>query len=116
MELSICRKDAVEWLTDEHWIIFSFYSGFAHHLEHCYFTPGTAKNSEFEIMLAPVVVNGIYGMAPFCRIKDTTENRECLRAALSEFLGKRLLPMEQLNANIQDLRQKIKEKVIPTLR
>ena len=82
MELSICRKDAVEWLTDEQWIVFSFYGGFARHLERCYFTPGTPKNAEFEVMVAPVAVNGIYGIAPFYRIRDTAENRESLRAAL----------------------------------
>ena len=36
-------------------------------------------------MVAPVVVNGLNGIAPFYRIRDTAENRECLRAALSEF-------------------------------
>jgi hypothetical protein len=116
LDLSICRKDAVEWLTDEQWIVFSFYGGFAHHLENCYFTPGTSKNSEFEVMVAPVAVNGIYGIAPFYRIKDTAENREFLRAALAEFNGKRLLPTTELDQNIQDLRQKIKEIVVPTLR
>jgi len=116
LELSICRKDAVEWLTDEQWIVFSFYGGFAHHLEQCYFTPGTPKNAEFEVMVAPVTVNGIYGIAPFYRIKDTAENREFLRAALSEFNGKRLLSVTELNDNIHELRQKIREIVIPTLK
>ena len=116
MELSICRKDAVEWLTDEQWIVFSFYGGFARHLERCYFTPGTPKNAEFEVMVAPVAVNGIYGIAPFYRIRDTAENRESLRAALAEFNGKRLLSVAQLNENIEDLRQKIREIVLPTVR
>ena len=116
MDLSICRKDAVEWLTDEQWIVFSFYGGFAHHLEQCYFTPGTPKNSEFEVMIAPVAVNGIYGIAPFYRIKDTIENREALRAALAEFNEKRLLTLAQLDENIEDLRRKIREIIIPTLR
>ena len=116
MELSICRKDAVEWLTDEQWIVFSFYGAFAHHLEQCYFTPGTPKNAEFEVMVAPVAVNGIYGMAPFYRIKNTAENRESLRGALAEFNGKRLLSRTQLDENIEELRQKLKEIVLPTLR
>jgi hypothetical protein len=116
LDLSICRKDAVEWLTDEHWIVFSFYGGFAHHLEQCYFTPGTPKNAEFEVMVAPVAVRGIYGIAPFYRLKDTAENREFLRAALAEFNRKRLLSVTELNENIQDLRQRIKEIVIPALR
>lgn len=65
MDFAICRIDAVEWLTDERWIVFSFYGGFAQYLEHCYFTPGTPKNAEFEVMVAPVAVNGIFGIAPF---------------------------------------------------
>lgn len=116
MELSICRKDAFEWLTDEQWIVFSFYGGFAHHLEQCYFTPGTPKNAEFELMIAPVAVNGIYGIAPFYRIRDTVENRESLRAALAEFNGKRLLTVAELDENIEDLRQKIMEIVLPRLK
>ena len=116
MDLSICRKDAVQWLTDERWIVFSFYGGFARHLEHCYFKPGTPKNSEFEVMIAPVAVNGIYGIAPFYRIKDTAENREFLRAALAEFNEKRLLTSTELDNNIEELRQKIREIVLPNLR
>ena len=67
-------------------------------------------------MVAPVVVNGIYGMAPFYKIKDTAENREVLRAALAELNRERLLSVIELNDNIRDLRQKIEEIVIPTLR
>ena len=116
MDLSICRKDAVQWLTDEQWIVFSFYGGFAHHLEHCYFAPGTPKNAEFEVMIAPVAINGVYGIAPFYRIKDTVENRELLRAAQAEFNGKRLLTIAELHENIEELRQKIMEIVLPKLR
>ena len=116
MDLTICRKDAIEWLTNEQWIVFGFYGGFAHQLEQCYFTPGTPKNAEFEVMVAPVAVNGIYGIAPFYRIKNTPENRESLRAALAEFNGKRLLSATELNDNIQDLRQKIRKIVLLALR
>jgi hypothetical protein len=116
LDLLICRKDAIEWLTDDQWIVFSFYGSFAHHLEHCYFTPGTPKNAEFEVLVAPVAVSGIYGIAPFYRIRDTSENRESLRAALAEFNEKRLLTLAELDANIEDLRQKIKEIILPTLR
>lgn len=118
MGLLICRKDASEWFTDGQYIVFSFYNGFAHNLEQYYFTPGTPKNAEFEIMTAPValLLKGMYGTAPFYRIKDTPENRESLRAALAEFHGKRLLPAEQLNANIQTLREKTKEKLLQELR
>jgi hypothetical protein len=116
--LSICRKDVIEWLTDENWIVLCFYSGFAYHLEQYYFMPETSKNAEFEIMVAPValVLKGMYGEAPFCRIKDTPENRELLRVAIAEFHDKRLLPAQQLSANIQELRQKIRENVIPGLK
>jgi hypothetical protein len=116
--LLICRKDVVELLTDDRWIVPCFYSGFSHHLEQCYFTPGTPKNAEFEIMIAPVALipKGMYGIAPFCRIKETPENRELLRAAIAEFHSKCLLPVQQLSENIQELRQKIRENVIPGFR
>jgi hypothetical protein len=96
--LSICRKDAVEWLTDEHWIVFCFYSGFTGHLEQCYFTPGTLKSAEFEIMVAPVALipKGMYGVAPFCRVKDTPENRELLRTAIAEFHANDFCPHNNL--------------------
>ena len=116
MDLTVCRIDAVDWLTDERWIIFNFYGGFGQYLEHCYFTPGTPKNAEFEVMVAPVAVNGLFGIAPFYRIRDTVENRESLRAALAEFHGKRLLTLAELDFGIEELRQKIKENVIPRLR
>jgi hypothetical protein len=64
----------------------------------------------------PVSINGSNGIAPFYRIKDTTENRDALRAALAEYNEKRLLTLAELDENIQDLRQKIKEIVLPTLR
>jgi hypothetical protein len=54
--LSICRKDVVELLTDDRWIVLCFFSGFSHYLEQCHFTPGTLKNEEFEIIVAPVVL------------------------------------------------------------
>ena len=116
MDITICRIDAVEWLTDERWIVFSFYDGFGQYLEHCYFTPGTPKTSEFEVIVAPVAVNGIFGIAPFYRIRDTVENRESLRAALAEFNGKRLLTLAELDNNIEELRRRIRETVIPRLR
>ena len=116
MDITICRIDAVEWLTDERWIVFSLYDGFGQYLEHCYFTPGTPKTSEFEVIVAPVAVNGIFGIAPFYRIRDTVENRESLRAALAEFNGKRLLTLAELDNNIEELRRRIRETVIPRLR
>ena len=117
MGLSICRKDVVDWLTDDRWIVFGYNGGFAQYLEHSYFTPGTPKNAEFEVMVAPVVlVSGISGISAFFRIKDTVENRDSLRAALAEFHDKRLLSMAELDDGNEALRQRIKENVIPKLR
>ncbi len=84
-------------------------------MEHCYFAPGTPKNDEFDVMAAPVTVDGIAGLSAFFRIKDTVENRDSLRAALAEFHGKRLLTLAELDEGIEALRQRIKEKVIPKL-
>jgi len=114
--LQIDKVDAIDWLTDERWIAFSFYGGFAQFLEHYYFMPGTPKNSEFEVMVARVSINGLNGIAPFYRIRDSVENRESLRAALAEFNEKRLLTLTELDNNIEELRQKIKEIVLPNLR
>ena len=116
IEFNVSRIDAVDWLTDERWIVFSFYGGFAQYIEHSYFTLGTPKNAEFEVMVAPVSINGLNGIAPFYRITDTAENRDSLRAALAEFNGKRLLTLPELDKNLEDLRRKIGEIVIPTLR
>ena len=116
MELSICRKDAVEWLTDEQWIVFSFYSGFARHLEQCYFTPGTPKNAEFEILVARIEVSGVLGYAILYRIRDTVENREALRAAITEFHEKGLLSLAQIDSIIEELRKDVRENVVPRLR
>jgi len=116
LDLTVCRIDAVEWLTDERWIVFSFYGGFGQYLEHCYFAPGTPKNAEFEVMVAPMVVNDIFGIAAFYRIRDTVENREAFRAALAEFHENRLLSLAELDGVIEKLRRDIRENVIPRLR
>jgi len=74
-------ENAVDWLTDDRWIVFSINGGFGQYLEHWYFSPGTPKNAEFEVMVAPVLPKGI---SAFFRIKDNAENRESLNAALAE--------------------------------
>ena len=109
-------ENAVAWLTDEQWIAFGYNGGFGQYLEHCYFVPGTPKNAEFEVMAAQVLVNGVFGIAAFFRIKDSVENRDSLRAALAEFHGKRLLSLSELDEGIEALRQRIRENVIPKLR
>jgi hypothetical protein len=116
LSLEISKIDAVDWLTDERWIVFSFYGGFAQHLEHYYFTPGTPKNEEFEVMIAPVKINGLNGIAPFYRIRDSPENGESLNAALAEYNGTQLLTLAKLDEDLEGLRQKIKEVVLPALR
>jgi hypothetical protein len=116
MQLKLSKVDAVDWLTDERWIVFGYNGGFGQYLEHCYFTSGTPKNAEFEVMVAPVLVEGRSGISAFFRIKDTVENRDSLRAALAEFNDKRLLSLAELDDGIESLRQRIKEKVVPKLR
>jgi hypothetical protein len=116
LELKLCIIDAVDWLTDEQWIVFGYNGGFGQYLEHCYFKPGTPKNAEFEVMVAPVLVNGSCGISAFFRIRDSVENRDSLRAALAEFHGKRLLTLAELDDGIEALRQRIKENVVPKLR
>jgi hypothetical protein len=116
LEPNFNRVDAVDWITDERWIVFGFNGGFGQYLEHCYFAPGTPKNGEFEVMVAPVIADERSGIAAFCRIKDSVENRDSLRAALADFNEKRLLTLAELDEGIEALRQRIREKVIPKLR
>jgi hypothetical protein len=116
LDLVLSRVNAVDWVTDEHWIVFGYNGGFGQYLEHCYFAPETPKNDEFEVMVAPVLVNGVSGISAFFRIRDTVENREALRAALAEFHSKRLLSLAELDEGIEELRQRIRENVIPKLR
>jgi hypothetical protein len=116
VQIKMSGIDAVDWLTDERWIVFGYNGGFGQYLEHLYFTPGTPKNAEFEVMVAPIQVNGIAGISAFFRIKDTVENRESLRAALAEFHDKRLLSLAELDDGIEALRKSIRENVVPKLR
>jgi hypothetical protein len=115
-ELNFSKVDVVDWLTDERWIVLGYNGGFGQYLEHCYFTPGTPKNEEFEVMVATAIVDGVSGISAFYRIRDSVENRDSLRAALSDFHEKRLLTLAELDEGIEALRQRIKEKVIPKLR
>jgi len=62
--------NVVDWIIDERWIVFGYNGGFGQYLEHCYFVPGTPKNDEFDIMVAPVNVDGLSGIAAFFRIRD----------------------------------------------
>ena len=75
-------EDAVWWLTDERCIVLGYDGGgFPPYFEHCWFKPGTPKNAEFEVLVAPVVVNGVHGLAGFYRIMDTVEKRVAFSAA-----------------------------------
>ena len=108
--------DANAWLNDNRWIVIGYDDGFAQYLEQFYFTPGTPKNAEFEILVTRIEVRGVFGFAILYRIKDTVENRETLRAAIFEFHEKGLLSLAQLDKIIEQLRKDIKENVVPRLR
>ena len=116
MERGFSKVDAVDWLTDDRWIVFSINGGFGQYLEHWYFSPGTPKNAEFEVMAATVQANGVFGISAFFRIKDTAENRESLRAALAEYFAIQLLSLAELDCLIEGLRQDVREHVLPRLR
>jgi hypothetical protein len=116
LDLVLNRVNAVDWLTDEHWIVFGYNGGFGQYLEHWYFTPGTPKNAEFEVMVAPVQVNCVCGISAFFRIKDNAENRESLNAALAEYFAIQLLSLAELDSLIEGLRHDIRESILPKLR
>lgn len=115
MKPILTKLVAVDWLTDENWIILSFHKDFSEYLENLYFTPGTPKNEEFEVAVAHVKTDGLDGIAPFYRVKDNLENRESLRAAMAEFTKEHLQTPQELDRNIQELRQRIKETILPIL-
>jgi hypothetical protein len=116
VELKASKVDAVDWLTDERWIVFSINGGFGQYLEHWYFAPRSPKNAEFEVMAVPVQANGVFGVSAFFRIKDTAENRESLRAALAEYFAIQLLSLAELDCLIEGLRQDVRECILPGLR
>ncbi len=116
MEVKVSKVDAVDWLTDKRWIVFSINGGFGQYLEHWYFSPGTPKNAEFEVMAAPVQANGVFGISAFFRIKDTAENHESLRAAIAEYFAIQLLSLAELDCLIEGLRQDVRESILPRLR
>jgi hypothetical protein len=116
LDLTLSKVNAVDWLTDDRWIVFSINCGFGQYLEHWYFSPGTPKNAEFEVMAAPIQVKGGCGISGFFRIKDNAENRESLNAALSEYFAIKLLCLAELDILIEGLRHDIWEKVLPKLR
>jgi hypothetical protein len=109
-------EDAAAWLTDRRWIVLSYDGDFSEYLENCYFKPGTPKNAEFEALISPVAVDGQFGVAAFCRIRDTVENREAYRAALAEFYQKRLLSLAELDRTIENLRREIRQSILPMVR
>ena len=74
-------EDAVWWLTDERCIVLGYDGGgFPQYFEHRYFKPGTQER-RVEVLVAPVVVNGVHGLAGFYRIMDTVEKRVAFSAA-----------------------------------
>lgn len=112
------RKDAVRWFTEPGWIAFNYTDdGFYTYFEENYFKPGTPKNAEFEAMVAHVFDSfGQPRIMFWVRFKNTEENRECLRAALSEFYHEPLISERTLNSDIKRIRRQILEQIVPRLR
>jgi len=105
-------KDAFEWVSDQHWIIFAYDGGgFGQYLETYYFAPETPKNEEFEVLAVPPSEDGPSNVVAFFRIRDNTENRESLRAALAEYFGTNLPALAELDGAIQTQRLRIRETV-----
>lgn len=93
-------KQAQKWLTDGDWLVFSFEGGFCQFLEYNYFEPGTSKNGEFEAMILPTT----NGLSFWFRIKDTRQNRENLKEALTLVYG-------PLKSNFDDELEKLQKKL-----
>lgn len=112
------RKDVVRWLTEPGWIVFSYTDdGFYIYFEENYFKPGTPKNTEFEVMITPVFSPlGQPKIMFWVRFKNTEENRECLRAALSEFYHEPLISKLSLDFGIKRVRREILKQIVPRIR
>jgi len=112
------RKGAVGWFTELGWIVFNHTDdGFCMYFEENYFKPGTPKNAEFEAMIAHIFVPfGQPKITFWVRFKDTEENRECLRAALSEFYREPLISKLALDFGIKRIRNQILKLIVPRLR
>lgn len=112
------RKDAVHWFTELGWIVFNHTNdGFCTYFEENYFKPGTPKNTEFEAMIAHVFDPlGQPKITFWVRFKDTEENRECLRAALTEFYREPLISKHALNSDIKRIQNQILKQIVPRLR
>ena len=105
-------KEAYAWLFEDGWIALNFGSDdFPTCLENNYFKPGTPKNAEFEALLAHTMFHGHYGISVWFRIKDTTENRNSLRAAMSEFYGIPLLSSNDLDRGLRLMRDQLQEHI-----
>jgi len=111
-------KDAVRWLTEPGWVVLNFGDGnFFTYFEENYFKPGTPKNAEFEAMIAHVLTPvGQPKITFWVRFKDTEENRECLRAALSEFYCEPLISEQTLDSGIKRIRRGILKQIVPRIR
>lgn len=112
------RKDAVHWLTEHSWIVFSYTDdGFFMYFENNYFKPGTPKNAQFEAMITHVFDPlGQPKIMFWVRFKNTEENRECLRAALSDFYRGPLISKLALDFGIKRIRRKILKQIVPRIR
>lgn len=112
------RKDAVHWFTEPSWIVFSYTDdGFCTYFEENYFKPGTPKNAEFEAMITHVC--DFFGQPKtmfWVRFKNTEENRECLRAALSEFYRGPLISKLALDFGIKRIQREILKQIVPRIR
>ena len=105
------KRDAEKWLTEEGWLVFSYSGdGFASYLEDKYFTPGTKKNADFEVLVAPLNTPDGAGISFWYRIKDTKANRRALKKATEEYYQCEL-SWEIFEESLTRIRRKIGELV-----
>ena len=74
-------------LTDRQYIVMNWgdESEFYQYLEEKYFTPGTPRNAEFEIVMGPLNTSNGHKMSFWVRIKRMKLNETYLFVALQEF-------------------------------
>lgn len=113
--MSIEIRDACvmkDFLTNKKYIVLSAgeENNFFTYLEYTYFTPGTKRNSEFELMMGPINTPEGRKISVWYRIKKTKLNEDYLLSALNEFYGVPL-SRKQYRKNLRRIQREIEKNV-----
>jgi hypothetical protein len=105
----IGSEEIQKLLCDPKWLSFNFGSGdFFCYLEDTFFTG--KRNKEFEVIMGPAQLPEGVKITSWVRIKDTPQNRDCLRAALQVFFKKEMT-REHVEKTLVQIRERLSNSV-----